>query len=105
MASTKDLIEQISQLKNIKIEGLMTIGPLTNDKEKICNSFKQLKGIFQQLSVLQYPNCVMKYLSMGMSMDFELAIEQGSNMVRIGTAILRKPAERGKRQARIAGRR
>lgn len=82
-----ELIQQIYPLSNIKIQGLMTIGPLTDNKTKIRDSFRLLREIFEKCRQMDLPNLNMKYLSMGMSQDYDIAIEEGSNMLRIGTAI------------------
>ena len=81
------LVDQISELVNVKIKGLMTIGLLTEEKEKIKPCFVKLRNLFESLKSLKKENVEMRYLSMGMSSDFEIAIEEGANMIRIGTAI------------------
>ena len=81
------LAEHISGLKNLKLDGLMTVGPLAGDEKAVRKSFRLLKGIFDQIKGLNLPSVELKYLSMGMSQDFEAAIEEGSNLVRIGRAI------------------
>lgn len=81
------LARYISALKNIKLIGLMTVGPLTSDGSATRNSFRMLAGLFDQIKVLNLPAVELKYLSMGMSQDFETAIEEGSNLVRVGRAI------------------
>jgi len=80
-------LEAIKDIEGIKVLGLMTVGPLTEDDQRVRKAFRRLKAIFQEASKLGYPNIQMKHLSMGMSGDFEMAIEEGSNMVRIGSAI------------------
>lgn len=82
-----NLVEQISELGNVKIKGLMTVGLLTDEMDKVRPCFVKLRNIFESLKRLKKENVEMKYLSMGMSSDFEMAIEEGSNMIRIGTAI------------------
>ncbi|MBP9854980.1 MAG: YggS family pyridoxal phosphate-dependent enzyme [Candidatus Omnitrophica bacterium] len=85
----ENFIKSVVDFKNIFIEGFMTIGPLTDDKNITRQCFKQLREIFDQTKK-QYqsdPRLNIKYLSMGMSEDFEMAIEEGSNMIRIGRAI------------------
>lgn len=77
------LFEQIKDMPHIKIEGLMCMAPLLTPEETR-PYFKQMKELFDSLSK-KYPE--MKYLSMGMSNDYVVAIEEGANMVRIGTAI------------------
>lgn len=85
-----DLIKQISNLENIKIEGLMTMAPNTEDEEIIRNCFSGLKKIFDNLSNLSYNNIEMKYLSMGMTHDYKIALEEGSNLIRVGSKIFGK---------------
>jgi len=84
---TIPFIETIYNLKYIKVMGLMMIAPLTDDPETVRPYFQVMKQMFDDLKRNNYPHTEMKYLSMGMSNDFEIAIEEGSNMVRIGTAI------------------
>ena len=80
-------IKPISDLEGIKIKGLMTIGLFSDNPEDTRPCFKRLKVIFDQMKKENIHNVEMKYLSMGMTSDFEVAILEGSNMVRIGTAI------------------
>lgn len=80
-------IDSISNLEGIKIKGLMTIGLFSDNPEDTRPCFKKLKGIFDHLKSEKIPNVEMTHLSMGMTNDFEVAIEEGSNMVRIGTGI------------------
>jgi PLP dependent protein len=71
----------------IKIEGLMGMATLTEDNNQIRNEFRYLKKLFEQLKSLTSTNIQMKELSMGMSSDYKIAIQEGSTMVRVGTAI------------------
>jgi len=80
-------IETIYNLNYIKVMGLMFIAPLTHDPETIRPYFAMMKHLFDSLKNYNYPHTEIKYLSMGMTNDFEVAIEEGSNMVRIGTAL------------------
>ena len=85
------LCKQISLLENVRIKGLMTIAKLTEDREVIRNSFRTLKSLYDELK----PDMKdFEYLSMGMSNDYDIAIEEGSTMLRIGSAIFgeRSPA-------------
>jgi len=82
-----DLVGKISELPNLKILGLMTIGAFTDDESIVRKCFRTLRGIAEGVRRAGVPNAEMRYLSMGMTSDFEPAIEEGSNMVRIGTAI------------------
>jgi PLP dependent protein len=74
-------------LKNIKIVGLMGMATFTDNQNQIKKEFQHLKSIFDQLKSLQNENCQLDILSMGMSGDYQLAIECGSTMVRIGSSI------------------
>lgn len=76
---------EIEDIKNLDVQGLMTMAPRTEDKEKIRSSFSKLKSIRQDL--LKHSDNPFKELSMGMSGDFEIAIEEGSTIVRVGTGI------------------
>ena len=80
-------INKLEDLKYVQVDGLMTIAPYTEDNEETRVYFKRLKNIFDDISTLNLKNSSMKYLSMGMSNDFEVAIEEGANLVRIGSAI------------------
>lgn len=82
-----EALEVIKDIQGIKILGLMTVGPLTGAAEKIRESFKLLKRLFDELKAQAIPNIEMKHLSMGMSGDYRMAIEEGSTMIRVGSAI------------------
>ncbi|MFH1335819.1 MAG: YggS family pyridoxal phosphate-dependent enzyme [Candidatus Zixiibacteriota bacterium] len=84
---TVPLVESISKLEGIIIKGLMTIGLFSDDPKATRPCFKRLKVLFDEIESAKIPNVEMRYLSMGMTGDFEVAIEEGSNMVRIGTGI------------------
>ena len=81
------LIQEMSALKRIKIMGLMTMGPFTGDPEDARPYFVKTREIFEKLKEENLPNVEMKYLSMGMSNSYKVALEEGANMVRIGTKI------------------
>lgn len=81
------LIKEIATLKNIRVDGLMTMGPLTGNPDKIRSCFKETKGIFDRIKQLNIPNVEMKYLSMGMTDSYRIALEEGANIVRIGSLI------------------
>ena len=85
-----ELTKQVSMLPNIQIKGLMTIGLFSAEEEKVRVCFKLLKSLQQQIVTLNLPGVEMRELSMGMSHDLEFAIEEGSTMVRVGTAIFGK---------------
>ena len=84
---TIDLTRRISHLSNTNIMGLMTIGAFTDDDDSIRSCFRTLRELARQVEDSDIGNAEMRYLSMGMTSDYELAIEEGSNLVRIGTAI------------------
>ena len=81
------LAEAVSQLPNLQVQGLMTIGRFAPDPQVARAEFRLLAGLFRELAQRRLPNIEMKWLSMGMSHDFEVAIEEGANLVRVGTAI------------------
>lgn len=80
-------IEQVSKFDTLKIKGLMTIGVLSSNSEKVRVCFKLLRSIQQEIIKKQIPDVEMKELSMGMSGDLEIAIEEGATIIRVGTAI------------------
>lgn len=82
-----ELLRETSRLPQLQVRGFMTIGLFSDDPEKVRPCFKMLKEIFDEAQKLDLPNSDISILSMGMTADFELAIEEGANMVRIGTAI------------------
>lgn len=77
----------VSSLVNVRLCGLMTIGKFTDDKDIIRGNFKDLKNIYDELKP-SFPD--FKYLSMGMTSDYNIAIEEGANLLRIGSAIFGK---------------
>lgn len=83
-------IEDIMKFENIRVRGLMTIAPYTDDKILLRKVFRTLYNLREDIKNRKYEGIYMDYLSMGMSNDYEIAIEEGSNMVRIGTAIFGK---------------
>ncbi|MBQ2095728.1 MAG: YggS family pyridoxal phosphate-dependent enzyme [Firmicutes bacterium] len=79
--------EILDSCPNVKIRGLMHIAPWSEDPEEIRPYFKEVKDLFDTLAAVEHPNADFKYLSMGMSHDFETAIEEGANIIRVGTSI------------------
>lgn len=79
--------EVFQSFKNIKIVGLMGMATFTSNQEQVKNEFVSLKAIFEDLKNTKTTNCQLNTLSMGMSGDFQLAIEEGSTMIRVGSAI------------------
>ncbi len=86
----KELLNELSTLNNIKVVGLMTMAPHVEDKEETRKYFKALKDLSDEMAKLNFENVEMKYLSMGMSNDFEVAVEEGANLVRVGSKIFGK---------------
>lgn len=84
---TPEVIQEIAKLKNMQIKGLMTIAPLLDNPEKARPYFKRLKDLFDEINRLSTIDCRLSTISMGMTDDFEIAIEEGANMVRLGRAI------------------
>jgi len=83
----ENLVRDMSRLEHIRLEGLMTMGPRFGNPEDVRPYFRRTKKIFEKIKTLRLPNVDMKYLSMGMTNSYRIAIEEGSNMIRIGTAI------------------
>ncbi len=78
---------QINKLSNLQIQGLMTMGPRFGNPEDARPYFKATRAVYDHIRELKIPNAEMKYLSMGMSNSYRIAIEEGANMVRIGTLL------------------
>ena len=81
---TKKLCDEISKFQNISLKGLMTIGMFTDDEKIIRENFKTLKDLYEDLKI---KHTGFNRLSMGMTSDYKIALEEGSNMLRIGSAI------------------
>lgn len=80
--------DELANMEHVRIEGLMGMATFTENHHQVRNEFKKLKAIFDQVQSLQTPDpVIMKTLSMGMSGDYNIALEEGSNMIRIGTHI------------------
>jgi len=87
-----EFIERVSRLKNLNIKGLMTIGLLSADTPKVRACFRLLRQVQQRVIEANSPDVQMTELSMGMSGDLEIAVEEGATIVRVGTAIFgRRP--------------
>ena len=83
----KEAILEIEELRNVMIKGLMTMGPMYGNPENARPYFKITREIFERLKEVETKNSMMEILSMGMSNSYKVAIEEGSNMVRIGSLI------------------
>jgi PLP dependent protein len=82
-----ELITAMADLKHIRVMGLMTMGPATGLAEKLRACFYETRKVFDQLKQLAQPNTEMKYLSMGMTDSYKIALEEGANIIRIGSKI------------------
>jgi pyridoxal phosphate enzyme (YggS family) len=81
------LMREMSSLKNVKVMGLMTMGPRFGNPEDSRPYFAETRRIFERIKGLNLPNVEMKYLSMGMTNSYQVALEEGANIIRIGTRI------------------
>ena len=90
LAELDKFIENIPKFTNIKFSGIMAMAPFYENPELTRPYFKSVKQVYDTIKdKYHFPNLNLNYLSMGMSNDFEFAIEQGSNMVRIGSLIFK----------------
>lgn len=80
-------LKEISEFSAIRVRGLMTIAPISKNKEEVRPYFRRLRELSERIRDKNIKNIKMDYLSMGMTDDFEIAIEEGANMVRIGRGI------------------
>ncbi|MCX5801742.1 MAG: YggS family pyridoxal phosphate-dependent enzyme [Candidatus Eisenbacteria bacterium] len=80
-------VEQMCVLEGIRVRGLMTVGPLAEQPDDARGAFVLLRRLGEKISSLGFPNVDMSVLSMGMSGDFEVAIEEGATVIRVGTAV------------------
>ena len=78
---------ELGELRNIRIAGLMGMASFTEDQVKVRDEFRYLKNLFDKYAPLETSNLQLQILSMGMSSDYQIAIEEGSNMVRIGSLL------------------
>jgi pyridoxal phosphate enzyme (YggS family) len=86
-AEIDSMMISLEGLDKINVTGFMTMAPYYDDPEKTRDSFKRLSFLYRSCQEKAYPRTHLKYLSMGMSNDYEIAVQEGSNMVRIGSAL------------------
>jgi uncharacterized pyridoxal phosphate-containing UPF0001 family protein len=82
-----DLLQRVGDLSYLKVEGLMIVPPLREDAEEVRPYFRELRELQLALRPLPIPNIAIEQLSMGMTHDFPVAIEEGATIVRIGTGL------------------
>jgi len=82
-----NFVRRLADLQHIRVQELMTMGPRFGDPEEARPYFRATKAAFDRLAAAEIPNIEMRFLSMGMSNSYEIAVEEGSNMVRIGTKL------------------
>ncbi|MGF7185042.1 hypothetical protein GGQ84_001128 [Desulfitispora alkaliphila] len=80
-------LKEVASSKHLQVKGLMTMAPFETEPERTRPVFKELRELSEEISHLNFKNVEMKFLSMGMSNDYEIAVEEGANMVRVGTSI------------------
>ena len=80
-------LQQVSQMPGIRIKGLMHIAPYFENPEDVRPIFREMYQLFEDIKMLEIPNVNMDILSMGMSHDYQVAIEEGANMIRVGSSI------------------
>ncbi len=85
--------KKIAALKNLSVDGLMTIGPLTGDEKKQRAAFALLRELFEEIERRKIFGTLFRHLSMGMSADYPIAVEEGATMVRLGRALFGPRAE------------
>ncbi|HET7008699.1 MAG TPA: alanine racemase, partial [Candidatus Binatia bacterium] len=81
------LLERMVGLDHVRAEGLMTVPPFRENPEEVRRYFRELRNLRDSLNTLNLPNVRLEELSMGMSHDFTVAIEEGATIVRVGTAL------------------
>lgn len=81
------LLHELSKLSHIRVQGLMTIAPFVDDAEKNRDHFRNLRQLMIDIKTKNIDNVTMNILSMGMTGDYEVAIEEGATMIRVGTGI------------------
>ena len=86
-AETEEFIDKIRSLPGIRIQGLMTIGPYAATEQEIRGVFRQLKLLADKVKAIGFPEVEMKHLSMGMSNDYRIAVEEGATLIRVGSTI------------------
>ncbi len=84
---TVAFIDTVRKLPGLRIKGLMTIGPFVRDPEEIRGVFRQLRLLAEKVKIIGFPEVEMGHLSMGMSNDYKIAVEEGATLIRLGSII------------------
>ncbi len=87
VGAAEHLAEQMQTMENIKLAGLMTMAPLTNDHERVRSCFRRAREVFMEIKAARVTGPEFTELNMGMSQDYEIAVQEGATMVRVGSAI------------------
>jgi pyridoxal phosphate enzyme (YggS family) len=88
-AAVRAVATAVSSMPHVRLAGLMTMAPLVDDAEETRPVFRRLRGLLEELRAVGLPGADLRHLSMGMTQDFEVAIEEGATLVRVGTALFR----------------
>ncbi len=89
VAGATDEVSRMSELAGLRIDGLMTMAPFVDDAETVRPVFARLRELAGEIGALGLAGVEMRHLSMGMTQDFEIAIEEGATMIRVGSALFR----------------
>ena len=84
---TLPFLQQLAQFGSLQVKGLMTIGPLLPEAEQMRPLFAAMRELFLKVKAFELPHVSMDYLSMGMTHDYQIAVEEGANIVRVGSGI------------------
>jgi PLP dependent protein len=96
-ASLEEILDAAPELSSLDIRGLMTVPPYHDEPEQSRPYFRKMRALFGKIASRKFPAVRMEVLSMGMSHDFEIAIEEGATCIRVGTAIFgKRPPHRSK---------
>jgi PLP dependent protein len=93
------LIQDIACLPNIRVIGLMTMGPLVSRPEDSRIFFRETRQLYEHISMMALPNVEMRYLSMGMTDSYKIAVEEGANIIRLGTLLFGERASKAEPDA------
>lgn len=85
-----DFLQRVEKCERVRVEGLMTMAPYVEDPEEVRPIFRKMRELFEKHAKIRYNRVEMKYLSMGMTNDYKIALEEGANMLRIGSFIFGK---------------